>query len=284
VQEFPVQRVCQALGCPRSSHYYQAKLTKTEPGSSSLNEALRQTVRQVAGQWPTYGYRRIGQQLRRENCVVNDKHLRRLMHQMGIAGKRIVRKRRTTNSAHSLPRFTNLMQGLAVIKPDQVWVADVTYIRLGQGFVYLAALMDVFTRSIRGWHLSRHLDADLTRTVLENALQDRLPDMHHSDQGVQYAATAYVQRLQERGVTVSMASVGEPTENGYAERLMRTIKEEHVELTEYSDLADARRQIGTFLDDVYNQKRIHSRLSYLTPAEFEQQFGTQEPPKEAALK
>ena len=246
-------------------------------------------MRQMAGQWPTYGYRRIDQQLRRENCVVNHKRLRRLMHQMGIAGKRIVRKRRTTNSAHSLPRFTNLVQTLAVTKPDQVWVADVTYIRLGQGFVYLAVIMDVFTRSIRGWHLSRSLDAALTRTALEKAMQsgtrqDRLPDVHHSDQSVQSAATAYVQRLQERGVAVSMASVGEPAENGYAERLMRTIKEEHVDLTEYPDLVDAYRQIGVFLEEVYNQKRIHSRLSYLTPAGFEQQFRPQEVPQKAALK
>ena len=274
-QEFPAQRVCQVLDCPRSSHYYQSKRAPRGPARADAEQPLRQAIQETAGQWPTYGYRRLGQQLRREGQVVNSKRLRRLMCQMGILGKRVVRKRRTTDSTHSLPRFENRVAGLSVTRPDQVWVADITYIRLGGGFVYLAVIMDVFTRAIRGWHLSKSLDGDLTLMALRRAMQDRLPAIHHSDQGVQYAAAAYVQLLQERGVAVSMAAVGEPTENGYAERLMRTIKEEHVDLTEYRGLADALRQIGAFLEDVYNCKRIHSRLSYLTPAEFEERFDEQ---------
>ena len=132
--------------------------------------------------------------------------------------------------------------------------------------------MDVFTRSIRGWHLGRDLDQGLTLAALERALVVAVPQLHHSDQGVQYAATAYVDRLKGLGVTLSMAAVGEPRENGFAERLMRTIKEEEVDLSEYRDLADARRQIGRFLDAVYNAKRIHSSLGYLTPREFEEQW------------
>jgi transposase InsO family protein len=198
-QEFPVQRVCQALDCPRSSHYYQSKRAPRGQDRDAAERPLRQAVRETAGQWPTYGYRRLGQQLRREGRALNHKRLRRLMRQMGILGKRVVRKRRTTDSTHSLPRFENLVAGLAVTRPDQVWVADITYLRLGGGFVYLAVIMDVFTRAIRGWHLSKSLDADLTLTALRRAMQDRLPDIHHSDQGVQYAAAAYVQLLQERG-------------------------------------------------------------------------------------
>lgn len=149
-------------------------------------------------------------------------------------------------------------------------VSDITYIRLGGGFVYLAVIMDVFTRSIRGWFLSRRLDGDLTLIALKRALQAAAaPEIHHSDQGGQYAATKYVSLLQSRDVRVSMASVGCPEENGFAERLMRTIKEEHVSLTEYVNFADALAQIGQFVTDVYQTKRIHSSLGYLTPEEFE---------------
>ena len=132
--------------------------------------------------------------------------------------------------------------------------------------------MGVFTRCIRGWHLSRSLEQGLTVTALQRALERGVPEIHHSDQGVQYAATAYVELLSGHGVAISMANVGVPEENGYAERLMRTIKEEEVDLTEYEDLPDAWRQLGRFLDQVYNTKRIHSALGYLTPSEFEQQW------------
>jgi transposase InsO family protein len=157
-------------------------------------------------------------------------------------------------------------------RPDQVWVADITYIRLMNEFIYLSVIMDVFTRCIRGWHLGRSLEQELTLTSLEVALERGRPEIHHSDQGVQYAATAYVEMLIAAGAAISMASVGEPEENGYAERLMRTIKEEEVDLSEYEDFSDALRGLGWFLDDVYNRKRIHSSLGYLTPAEFEQQW------------
>ncbi len=136
----------------------------------------------------------------------------------------------------------------------------------------MAVIMDVFTRLVRGWHLGRSLDGDLTLTALERALTRGRPQIHHSDQGVQYAANAYVQRLLEVGAHVSMAAVGAPRENGFAERLMRTIKEEEVDLSEYLDYADAVRQLGRFLDAVYNHKRIHSALGYLTPAEFARQW------------
>ncbi len=139
-------------------------------------------------------------------------------------------------------------------------------------FVYLAALMDVFTCCIRGWHLGRGLDQSLTLRALARALAEHTPEIHHSDQGVHYAATAYTARLQAAGVRISMAEVGAAWQNGYAERLMRTIKEEEVDLSEYEDYADATRQIGRFLNEVYMHKRIHSSLGYLTPAEFESQW------------
>jgi putative transposase len=254
----------------------RCQLYRTPQASFADDSTLRRALERLAGQWPTYGYRRLTKMLHREGWDVNHKRVRRLMTELGIHGLLPVRRQRTTNSNHAFPRFANLVAGLEVVRPDQVWVADITYIRLRQDFVYLAVIMDVFTRLIRGWHLGRSLEGDLTRVALERALQKHQPEIHHSDQGVQYAASDYVDRLQKLSVQVSMAAVGEPRENGYAERLMRTIKEEEVDLSEYLNYADACRQLGRFLDAVYNRKRIHSALGYLTPAEFEQQWRSEQ--------
>ena len=265
-QRYPARLVCRLLDYPRSQLY-------RPPRPPTDDEAdLRAAVQRLAGQWPTYGYRRLTALLRREGRPTNSKRVRRVMTALGIQGRRPVRRRRTTDSNHAFPRYPNRVDGLDIVRPDQVWVADITYVRLRDEFVYLAVLMDVFTRSIRGWHLGRGLDQELTLAALDRALAERVPEIHHSDQGVQYAATDYVRRLQRYHVVLSMAAVGEPRENGYAERLMRTIKEEEVDLSEYRDYADAYRQLGRFLDDVYNVKRIHSSLGYLTPAEFEEQW------------
>jgi putative transposase len=259
---YPIRLVCQLLGVPRSSIYYRAR--------PPLDDAIFKTaLLGLAAEWPTYGYRRLTQMMRRLDWPVNSKRVRRWMDELNLHGMAPVRTKRTTDSRHPFPRYLNLVKDLEIQRPDQVWVADITYIRLHREFVYLAVLMDVFTRCIRGWHLGRNLDQGLTLAALERALVVAVPEIHHSDQGLQYAATAYVDRLQELGVTPSMAAVGEPRENGYAERLVRTIKEEEVDLSDYHDFADAQSQIARFLDDVYNVKRIHSALGYLTPREFE---------------
>jgi len=265
---YPIRLVCRLLGVPRSSIYYASQ-------PAPFDEAMLKTaLLDVAGEWPTYGYRRLTAMMRRLDWPVNAKRVRRWMNELGIHGAQPTRTTRTTNSNHAFPRYPNLVADLQITRPDQVWVADITYIRLRHEFVYLAVLMDVFTRCLRGWHLSRSLDQGLTLAALERALVVAVPKVHHSDQGVQYAATAYVERLQKLNVTLSMAAIGEPRENGYAERLMRTIKEEEVNLSEYHDFADAQRQLSRFLDDVYNVKRIHSALGYLTPREFEEQWRT----------
>lgn len=265
---YPMQAICEVLEVARSSVYYT--------GTNADESALKEAIERLAGEWVTYGYRRITQMLQREGWTVNHKRVRRVMHEMGLLQKRTRSKPRTTNSQHSYGRYPNCIQDLAITYPDQIWVADITYVHLAQGHVYLAVIMDVYTRTIRGWQLSRNLDAQsLTLVALQRAFMHTCPTIHHSDQGWQYACTDYVQLLTDNLVQISMATVGEPRENGYAERLMRTLKEEEIDLSEYLDFTDAYQRIGHFIAAVYNIKRIHSSLGYLTPYEFEAYYHQQ---------
>ncbi len=272
-QQYPPALVCRVLDYSRSSYYAQRQSAALLPETEA---ELRAAVLRLAARYPTYGYRRIQQHLRREQHRVNTKRVRRLMRLLQVQAKRPKRVVRTTNSAHGWPRYPNLVQGLPITTPDQVWVADISYIQLRQEVVYLAVILDVCTRQIRGWHLSRALDHTLTVAALRKALQQHRPQIHHSDQGVQYAAHAYVRVLQQAGVRISMAAVGEPTQNGYAERLIRTIKEEAVYLADYRDYDDAYAHLAQFIEEVYTHERIHSALGYLTPNEFEAQWYQQQ--------
>jgi putative transposase len=232
--EDPLAVVCRVLEVPRSSVYARQHAM---PLRRAQEPTLRQPIEQIAEQWPTYGYRRVTAQLRREGQPVNSKRVRRLMGELGVAGQAPKRRCRTTNSDHPYPRYPHLVAKLEVVQPDHVWVADIPYVRLRRDFVYLAVLiMAVYTRAIRGWELARRLDQALTLTAVERAVATgHVASIHHSDQGVHYAATAYVARLRQLGIQISMAEQGEPRQNGYAERLMRTIKEEEVALTAYGD-------------------------------------------------
>lgn len=262
--EYPVAEICAVVGLARSSFYHRQR----EQNDAALREALSS----LAATYPTYGYRRLTALLRRRGWLVNHKRVQRLMQAMCLQRPVKRRKARTTNSDHPFARYPNLVRHEEACHPDAIWAADITYVRLEQGFVYLAVIMDVFTRAVRGWQLSRSLDRQLTLTALKRALAQGCPLIHHSDQGLQYACHDYTGLLSQRQIQISMAAVGKPEENGFAERLMRTIKEEEVDLAEYSDFHDAYRRIGQFLDDVYTRKRIHSALGYLTPAEFEDQW------------
>jgi transposase InsO family protein len=261
-QEYPVNIVCALLNCPRSTFYY-------EPVVNPEDTALSEAIERLLMRWPFYGYRRVTAQLKREGWQVGETRVRRLLrqidHSCSVGRVQVL----TTDSDHRLPRYPNRVRDLDVTRPNQVWVADITYLRLGRRFIYLAVILDAFTRGLRGWHLSRSLDKDLTITALKMALaRHPAPDIHHSDQGSQYATPDYTGLLPETTLA-SMAAVGQPTQNGLAERFIRTLKEEHLDYTEYQDFDDACEQLAHWLEVEYMTERIHSALGYLTPAEFE---------------
>ena len=255
--------ICEILGVNRSSFYYQPKADPSE-------DVLLAEIQKLAGAYPRYGYRRITQILVRQGYSVGTRRVARLMRENDLLVS-IKRVCRTTRSLQGEKPWHNLLETLDVSHPDQVWVGDITYVRLKQRFIYLALLMDVFTRVIKAWQLSPHLNQSLTLKPLQEAFCHSVCEIHHSDQGVQYLSNAYIATLQEQGVEISVAHRGRPWENGYAERLIRTLKEEEVHLNEYRSIAEARERIGHFITQVYHQKRPHSALEYLTPMEFQKQ-------------
>jgi putative transposase len=267
VGEAPVRVVCRALGLASSSYYYAPQ--------EGDDLTVLGWIEEVLAEFPTYGYRRLTAELGRRGHLLNHKRVQRILQQHDLARPAPGRVR-TTDSQHPYGRFPNLLRGLEVLRPEQVWCADITYIRLRTQFAYLAIVLDVYTRGIRGWALGASLASELACTALRRALERGRPEIHHSDQGIQYAATGYTALLHDHEVQPSMAGRGRPTDNPYAERVLRTIKEEEVYLNEYRTLAEARIQIGDFIDGVYNQKRIHSALGYLTPAEYERQWRAEE--------
>jgi putative transposase len=232
---------------------------------------LRDALQRVALEWPCYGRRRITRELHRRGWAVNWKRVYRLMREDNLL---CVRKRKfvvTTDSNHGNRIWPNLTRGMVLTDVDQLWRADITYIRLREEFVFLAVVLDAYSRRVIGWALDRTLEDELTLSALEMALSQRVagPELvHHSDRGSQYASSDYTGLLTEKGIRISMSRKGNPWDNAACESFMKTLKYEEVHRNEYRDLAEARSEIGTFLDQVYNQKRLHSAIGYLPPAEF----------------
>ena len=262
-QEYSVREICQTLGFNRSSFYYH-------PQEDPSEDQLRSEIEKLAGRYPRYGYRRITQLLLRQGYTVGTRRVARLMKEMNLLVS-VKRACQTTKSLQGDKPWSNLLETLEVSHQDQVWVADITYVRLNGRFIYVCLLMDVFTRMIKAYQISQHLGQSLTLKPLKEALCHSVPEIHHSDQGVQYLSKAYITTLEEHSVEISVAHRGRPWENGYAERLIRTLKEEEVDINDYQSITEARDRIGHFITQVYHQKRPHSALGYLTPMEFQRQ-------------
>ena len=260
--DYSVRQISETLGFTRSNLYYH-------PKSDPCEEVLREEIEQLALRYPKYGYRRITALLLRLGYPVGYRRVARLMKSanLSVAVKRVCCQ--TTNSIDDVRPWVNRLQTLEVSRCDHVWVGDITYVRLKGHFISVSLLMDVFTRIIRGWQISQHLTQSLTLKPLEAALRQSVPEIHHSDQGVQYLSNAYISLLRHHDIEISVARRGCPWENGYTERLIRTLKEEEVHLNDYEDIHEARARIGHFITQVYHQKRPHSALGYLTPVEFE---------------
>jgi putative transposase len=262
-----IQRLCALLGVSRSWFYAR---TAEQPDPASL--ALRVAIEAITLDYPGYGYRRVTKQLQRDGWTVNHKRVLRVMREEALLCQLRRRFVPTTDSRHAWRRYPNLLATQVLDGPNQAWVADITYVRLPTGFVYLATLLDSWSRYCVGWHLARTIDTRLTLAALDQAITIRQPAaglIHHSDQGMQYASETYVDRLEAIGAQISMAAVGNPYENAQAERFFRTLKHEEVYLNQYDSFADAHVQIGTFIDEVYNHKRLHSAVGYRPPAEYE---------------
>lgn len=235
---------------------------------------MRDAIQKQALQMPAYGYRRITAALQRAGWEVNHKRVLRLMRADNLLCLRQRAFVRTTDSDHELQVYPNLARELQPSGLNQLWVADITYIRLLLEFVYLAVILDAFSRRVIGWALGRTLEAELALAALRMAIgRGRVTAglVHHSDRGVQYASKDYVELLMEHDILISMSRRGNPYDNAQAESFMKTLKYEEVYRTEYLDFADAEHRIGKFIESVYNRKRLHSALGYLPPAEFERQ-------------
>lgn len=266
-----ISQICRSLSLSRTGYY---RAVQDRPDADEPDELeLRDQIQRIAMEWPRYGYRRITAELNRQGVAVNHKKVLRLMRRDNLL---CLRKRlfvRTTQSDPAFAGYPNLTAGLQVTGLDQLWVSDITYIRLAFDFVYLAVILDVFSRKCIGWALKRHLDTSLTLSALRMALARRKPGpglIHHSDQGVQYASQEYTNLLKENGIRISMSRRGNPYDNAYAESFMKTLKYEEVYLFEYKDLEEASCRLPQFIEELYNKRRLHSALGYLPPEEFEQ--------------
>lgn len=259
-----------------SSFYHKPK-DKSEKAQKDAD--LRDRIEAICLEFPRYGYRRVTAELHRLNVRVNHKRVRRIMKESDLLCRAKRKWVKTTDSKHRFPRYPNLVKGLVVSRLNQVWLSDITCIRIRTGFVYLAAILDAYSRKVIGYAISMSLDTALTLKALRIAIARRRPGpsvIHHSDQGVQYASSEYIDELKKHGFQISMARAGNPYENAVIESFFKTLKQEEVYLWEYETYEDVVARLPYFLEQVYNHKRLHSALGYHSPDDFEELVLNQE--------
>jgi len=273
--QLSVDRATQLLGVSRCGFYKWAGQSKNEPVKVEDIE-VRNELQKVAVEFPAYGYRRITVELRNRGYTVNHKRVLRLMREDNLLCVRKRFKPKTTDSNHNLRTYPNLLKDLKITRLNQVWASDITYIRLPSEFIYLAVVLDLFSRKCIGWNLDRSMYTELALSSLSMAIDTRWNEtmqglIHHSDQGVQYASKEYIECLDAHGIRISMAAQGNPYDNAFVESFIRTLKYEEVYLNDYETFSDASENICSFIDDVYNKKRLHSSLEYRSPVDFEKE-------------
>jgi len=265
------------MNIARSTFYCRRKTRN--PDRMKAEADLVDRIEAICLEFPRYGYRRVTEQLKRDRWLVNHKRVLRLMRESDLLCWVKRRWIKTTDSKHGFPRYSNLIKGMVISRLNQVWLSDITYIRIWTGFVYLAAILDAYSRRVIGYAVSTALDTALTLQALKMAIAARKSGpgvIHHSDQGVQYASGEYVDELKRHGFLVSMARTGNPYENAMMESFFKTLKHEEVNLCEYETYQDMVTRLPYFIEEVYNQKRLHSALGYRPPNEFEEAMLNQE--------
>lgn len=271
-----IQHATRLMNVSRCGYYKWLQQSNCNPNQAKIDMQIKDELQKIAIDYPGYGYRRMTVELRRRGHHLNHKRVLRLMREDSLLCFKKRFRPLTTNSNHDHKIYPNLIKDLDIIQPNQVWASDITYIQLTSEFIYLAVILDLFTRRCIGWELSRDIDTQLVLSALDNALKNRWdPDIkeliHHSDQGVQYASGEYIARLKEHDFQISMSRKGNPYDNAFVESFIKTLKCEEVYLNEYETFRDALDNISRFIDEVYNRKRLHSSLGYRSPIEFEQE-------------
>ena len=256
------------MGISRAIYYYRPKDRKEK---EKRDRDLDKRIKGICYRYPFYGYRRVTVALKRAGVAVNHKKVAKMMREMGIQVKKRKRFTRTTNSRHNLKVYPNLIKDLAIERIDQVWCSDITYIGIRNGFVYLSAIIDAFSRKVVGYAISKSLAAELALEALRMAIlsRDTSDLIHHSDKGIQYCCTGYINLLNSHGIRISMSAKGMPVENASAEAFFGRLKVEEIYMWDYETYADVAERLPYFIEEVYNRKRLHSSIGYMPPEEFE---------------